>query len=119
MRSISRFAQHVAAFAAAIVLLTNGPAKADQPPHVEMLGNNGCLLVFDMSTHENPSAMFRYIRENSEGFVGEANQNIAQWLANFPEFRGNVGTLIKRNCKTFIIEISDALPVVSGPAARV
>lgn len=84
------------------------PASAERPPHVELLGNRGCLLVFDMSTHVNPSAMFEYIREHSEEFVGEPHQNIVRWLANFPEFQGNVGALIRRNCRTFTIEISQA-----------
>mgnify|MGYP003627078278 CR=1 FL=1 len=70
-----------------------------------MHGNQGCLLVFDMSEHSNPSEMFEYIREHSDDFVGEPNQNIVQWLANFPEYQGNVGSLIKRNCKTFTIDI--------------
>lgn len=86
-------------------LIMSTSASADKPTRLEMHGNKECLLMFDMSTHANPSAMFEYIRENSADFVGEADQNIAQWLSNFPEYRGNVGSLIKRNCKSFTVEI--------------
>lgn len=94
------------AVALAFLLIASSPVQADRPPHVEMRGNQGCLLVFDRSQHTNPSDMFQYIRQHSEEFVGEPNQNIARWLENFPQFRGNVGTLIRRNCRTFTIDIN-------------
>lgn len=105
MKRVNRYKTAVLTASTALLIAT-APASAEQPPSVQFLGNNGCLLVFDKSVHVNPGEMFRYIRAHSDQFVGESAQNIVQWLANFPNYQGTVGDLVRRNCRTFVVNIS-------------
>ena len=63
------------------------------------MGNQGCVLLADDSYHKNPGALLLYIRLNSEALGYEADQNIVEWLENFPDYDGEVGDWIRRNCR--------------------
>ena len=82
--------------ATTVALLASGTAYADPDNNN---GNQGCDLLADSSEHKNPGKMMQHVREISEGEGFDANQNVVEWLANFPGFDGNVGDWIRRNCK--------------------
>ena len=66
------------------------------------MGNQLCVLYATPGmTHKNPGMMMQYIRQHGitlKDGTTVGYENVVQWLKNFPNYDGNFGDWINRNC---------------------